>query len=195
VLLLTFHGMGGDERQFHGLAQRLLPRAHVVSPRGGVWEEGVGNRYFRRAGMGRYDMADLGRRTDEMADLIAAERARTGAARTLAFGFSNGANILASVLMSRPEAVDAAALLHPLMPFEPPAQPGLAGTAILLTAGRADPICPAPETERLLAWFRGQGAAVEEVWHPGGHGIEPVEVEALARFLVAHSAEKAHSVT
>ena len=40
-LLFTFHGTGGDESQFHGLGEQILPDAHVVSPRGDV-EEGPG---------------------------------------------------------------------------------------------------------------------------------------------------------
>ena len=50
-LIFTFHGTGGDEHQFHGLASQLVPGAHVVSPRGDVSEMGA-NRYFRRTGEG-----------------------------------------------------------------------------------------------------------------------------------------------
>ena len=66
-LLLTFHGTGGDEGQFHGIGPRLLPGAHIVSPRGEVSEGGM-LRFFRRTGEGVYDMEDLGRRTAAMAD-------------------------------------------------------------------------------------------------------------------------------
>jgi len=61
TLAFTFHGTGGDESQFHGLAEQLLPGASVVSPRGDVTEMGA-LRYFRRTGEGVYDMVDLGRR-------------------------------------------------------------------------------------------------------------------------------------
>ena len=37
-LVFAFHGTGGDENQFFGLAQQLLPDAGVVSPRGDVSE-------------------------------------------------------------------------------------------------------------------------------------------------------------
>ena len=68
-LLMTFHGTGGNEHQFHGFAERLIPGAHVVSPRGDVLEGGM-NRYFRRTGEGVYDMADLAQRRDLMARFI-----------------------------------------------------------------------------------------------------------------------------
>ncbi|NAZ37527.1 alpha/beta hydrolase [Rubellimicrobium sp. CFH 75288] len=180
-LLLTFHGTGGTERQFHAPGIRLLPGAHVVSPRGAVSENGA-LRFFRRTAEGVYDMEDLRHRTAEVADLIAAEARRTGAPRVAALGYSNGANILASVLFARPGLVGDAVLLHPLIPFEPPAA-DLAGTRVLVTAGRRDPICPAPLTERLVAALRDRGAAVEALWHEGGHEVAPAEWEAVAAFL------------
>jgi len=181
-LVLTFHGTGGDERQFHGLAEQILPGAHVISPRGDVSEAGM-NRYFRRTGEGVYDMADLSARTQAMADFVAEAKARTGAARVLGFGYSNGANILASVAMARPDLFSDLGLLHPLIPWTPDPVPALAATRILITAGRQDPICPAPMTEALIDWLTAQGARPEVLWHPGGHELIQAEVQALARFL------------
>jgi phospholipase/carboxylesterase len=182
VLALTFHGTGGDESQFHGLAEQLLPGASIVSPRGDVSEMGA-LRYFRRTGEGVYDMADLDRRTEAMAGFIRAEKARVGATRTVGLGYSNGANILSAVAFRHPELVDELVLLHPLIPWEPPAQPGIAGRRVLVTAGQRDPICPAPLTERLAKWFEAQGAKVTLNWHPGGHEIAQSEVAAIQRFL------------
>ncbi|KIQ71349.1 alpha/beta hydrolase [Wenxinia marina] len=122
-LFLTFHGTGGTERQFHGLAGQLRPGAHVVSPRGDVSESGA-LRYFRRTAEGVYDTDDLGRRTEAMADFIAAERAAAGADRVIGLGYSNGANILASVAFARPELVDDLILFHPLIPVRPAAGAG-----------------------------------------------------------------------
>ena len=45
----------------------------------------------------------------------------------LGLGYSNGANILASVLFATPDLFDAAVLMHPLIPFEPEVKGGLAG--------------------------------------------------------------------
>jgi phospholipase/carboxylesterase len=181
-LLLTFHGTGGDERQFHGIAPQLLPGAHVVSPRGEVDEGGM-LRFFRRKAEGVYDMEDLARRTAAMGDFVAAETARTGAARVVGLGYSNGANILASVLAARPELFADAVLLHPLIPFTPPDAPGLLGRRVLITAGQRDPICPPPLTMRLSDWLETQGARVTLHWHGGGHEIASSEWEAAQAFL------------
>lgn len=180
-LVLTFHGTGGTEDQFHGAALDLWPGAHVVSPRGDV-SEGGALRYFRRTGEGVYDMADLAHRTEAMAAFIAAEKARTGAPRIIGLGYSNGANILASVSFAAPGLVDTLLLLHPLIPFTPAPAPGLSGRQVLITAGQRDPICPAPLTHGLADWYGAQGADVTLHWHPGGHEIATDEVAAIRTF-------------
>lgn len=182
TLLLTFHGTGGSERQFHDLGSRLLPGAHVVSPRGEVSERGA-LRFFRRTAEGVYDMEDLRARTGAMAEFVAAEAARAGAARVVGLGYSNGANILASVLLARPELLAEAVLLHPLIPFAPEPRPGLKGRRVLVTAGRRDPICPPALTQRLADWLEGQGAEVRLRWHEGGHEIAPGEWQEVQAFL------------
>lgn len=184
-LLFTFHGTGGDENQFLGLARELLPTATVVSPRGDVSEHGSA-RFFRRTGEGVYDMADLARATDKMAEFVRthAEAARPSA--VLGLGYSNGANILASVVFADPTLFDAAALMHPLIPFEP-AMNDLAGKLVLVTAGRRDPICPPELTTRLMAHLRERGADGTVEWHEGGHEVRENEIEAVRHFLAATS--------
>jgi phospholipase/carboxylesterase len=176
-LVLTFHGTGGDERQFHGFAVETWPGAHVVSPRGDV-SEGGALRYFRRTGEGVYDMDDLARRTAAMSEFIAGEVARTGASEVWGMGYSNGANILASVSFARPGLVGRLILLHPLIPFAP-TESDMGGTKVLITAGRRDPICPPALSQRLADWYGARGADVRLDWHPGGHEIAASEVAAI----------------
>ncbi|MFN7004508.1 MAG: alpha/beta hydrolase [Roseinatronobacter sp.] len=183
-LLLTFHGTGGTEHQFHGFAERLIPGAHIVSPRGDVLEGGM-NRYFRRTGEGVYDMADLANRRDRMARFIETQKARTGADQIAALGYSNGANILMAVALEYPDLVDRMALMHPLIPWSPEPQPGLAGRHILITAGQRDPICPAPQTQALADYLMAQAAHVQVEWHAGGHEITQGEVQAVTDFMAA----------
>lgn len=186
-LLLLLHGTGGDENDLIDLGKQLMPNARLISPRGDVSEAGA-PRFFRRLGMGVYDMADLERATLKMADFIAERLAETGPPRVAALGYSNGANILAAVLFQRPELIERAVLMHPLIPFDPPPQPNLAGRQILITAGRRDPIAPAELTDRLDAYLRQQGAQSEIFWHEGGHEIRRAELESARIFLRAGSA-------
>lgn len=183
-LVFTFHGTGGNEHQFFGLVGQILPRAGIVSPRGDVSEYGA-NRFFRRTGEGVYDMRDLGERTVAMAGFVRAHREANPGAPVYGLGYSNGANILASVLFETSGLFDRAVLMHPLIPFQPPANPALKDLPVLMTAGTRDPICPLPLTQALDGYFRGQGAAVELALHEGGHEIRQEELGRIAAFLAA----------
>ena len=179
-LLFLFHGTGGDEHQFIDLGRQLLAAARLVAPRGDV-SEGGALRYFKRTGEGRYDMADLGRAIDKLAEFVAAER--RSASQMIALGYSNGANIIAATQFAHPELFDTVVLLHPLIPFVPPAAQALVGKAVLITAGRNDPICPPAATEALAAYYTAQGSVVTLVWHAGGHELKNEEIQAVASFL------------
>lgn len=183
-LIFAFHGTGGDETQFFDLAQQILPGAGVISPRGDVSEHGAA-RFFRRTGEGVYDMQDLAQRTAAMARFIAAQKALYPDSATYGFGYSNGANILASVAMAQPDLFARIGLLHPLIPWTPAPTPALAGCRVLITAGKRDPICPWPLTTGLIEWFSAQGATVTPVAHDGGHEVRPQELSALQTLLSA----------
>ena len=117
-LVFAFHGTGGDEHQFFDLVRQIHPGAGIVSPRGDVSEGGAA-RYFRRTGEGVYDMEDLAGRTARMAAFVAGHKAAHPGVPVYGFGYSNGANILASVVMARSDLFDRVGLLHPLIPWQP----------------------------------------------------------------------------
>jgi phospholipase/carboxylesterase len=189
-LLFVFHGTGADEDQLLSLGRDLAPQATIVSPRGDVSEDGAA-RSFRRTGEGVYDMDDLARATDKMVGFVKAHVEASKPVSVLGLGYSNGANILASVVVAAPSLFDAAVLMHPLIPFEPEVKGSLAGRRILVTAGRRDPICPPNLTARLEACLRADGADVTVEWHDGGHEVQSNEIEAARRFLSATPAEGA----
>jgi phospholipase/carboxylesterase len=161
----------------------LLPGARRIAPRGDV-SEGGALRYFRRTGEGVYDMADLGRRTEAMADFVRIELGERRPSRVIGLGYSNGANILASVQFGAHDLFDATILMHPLIPFTPP-DAGFAERRVLITAGRRDPIAPASATEALARYFETNGAATTLFWHEGGHELRQEELLATRDFLQA----------
>ena len=183
-LVFALHGTGGDEHQFFGLAQEILQEAGIVSPRGDVSERGAA-RFFQRTSEGVYDMADLARRTEAMAGFVQAHQEANPDSPVYGFGYSNGANILASVVLKHPGLFERIGLLHPLIPWEPDPDPRLAGLKLLITAGQNDPICPWPMSERLIQFFETQGSDVTTTIHSGGHGLLEPELTELARLLTA----------
>jgi phospholipase/carboxylesterase len=185
-LLFLFHGTGGDETDLIDLGRQLMPDAHLIAPRGDV-SEGGALRFFRRTAEGVYDMADFARATKKMTGFVTERVVAIGPSSVAALGYSNGANILASLLFSSPGTIDRAVLMHPLIPFAPAPQPALKGRQILITAGRRDPIAPAALTEGLAAYFTAQAAHANLVWHDGGHELRQPELIAARKFLTEKS--------
>ncbi len=184
VSLLLLHGTGGDEHDLVPLGRLLLPGAGMLAPRGDVLERGM-PRFFRRVREGVFDQDDLRARTAALADWVklACERYAIDPTRLVACGFSNGANIAASVMLTRAHAFAGAMLLSPMVPFEPPAPPALDGVPVFIGAGRDDRIAPAAGAERLGELLRAGGADVRVFVGPGGHGITPHELSAARRWI------------
>lgn len=175
LTVLALHGTGGDERDLLPLAARVAPGAAVISPRGRVLEQGM-PRFFRRLAEGVFDLADLAVRTRDLARFIDAATTAYARDRTrvVAVGFSNGANIAASLLLQHPTAFAGAALLRPMVPFEPdalPSPPSGPPARVLVAAGRADPIVPAEQPERLGVLLRAVGCTVDVRWAAVGHQL------------------------
>jgi len=185
--LLLLHGTGGNEDDLLPLGERLLAGAARLSPRGQVLERGM-PRFFRRIAEGVFDLDDLRRRTDELADFVTAARAEYGlASPPLAVGFSNGANIAAALLLLRPGTLGGALLLRPMVPLVPNPLPALAGVPVQINAGVADPIVTPEQSEALADLLRRAGAKVSLDWIKVGHTLSPADLEIGERFLAGLS--------
>lgn len=180
--LLLLHGTGGDERDLLPLGRAVAPGSSLLSPRGKVLE-GAAPRFFRRLAEGVFDEQDLIRRTHELADFIGEARARYDLPAPIAVGFSNGANIAASLLLLRPEALAGAALLRAMPTLREPPRPDLTGKPVLLLSGSLDPIVPAAESDGLATLLREAGASVEYRSLPSGHGLAQADIALLKDWL------------
>jgi phospholipase/carboxylesterase len=184
--LLLLHGTGGNEGDLIPIGTTLAPGAALLSPRGQVLERGA-PRFFRRLAEGIFDLDDLAVRTEALADFIEAAAAEyeLDASRVIAVGYSNGANIAASVLLRRPSVLAGAILFRAMVPFEPDAPPDLSGVAVLIGSGQHDPIVPRAQPERLRDLLSTAGAAVEMYWYAGGHELADHDLQAARRWLNA----------
>jgi len=184
LVLLMLHGTGGNERDLLPLGHALAPGAALLSPRGQVSEHGQ-PRFFRRLAEGVFDLEDLHRRTDDLKAFVSemAETHAFGGIPVVAVGFSNGANIAGSLLLSYPDLLAGAVLLRPMVPFVPESAPDLSGVQVFVGSGTADPLVEVEETERWVTMLRDAGAEVELYWHSGGHGLGQDDVEQAQRWL------------
>ena len=184
--LLLLHGTGGDERDLLPLARMLDPSAGVLAPRGKVLENGM-PRFFRRIAEGVFDIEDVKRRANELADFLAAAATHYGfgGEGLIAAGFSNGANIAGATLLLRPEALGGAILFRAMVPLMPERMPVLPATPVFLSNGRQDPLVAPSDTEQLAALLRKAGAHVTVAWQPGGHQLTQPDVEQARDWLSA----------
>src|SRR5437879_4868471 len=182
--LLLLHGTGGNEEDMIPLGQQIAPEVAILSPRGKVLENGM-PRFFRRLAEGFFDEEDLKRRTHELADFVgaAAQHYEFAADKIVAVGYSNGANIAASLLLLRPETLRTAILFRAMVPLVPEKLPDLSSARVWIGAGNQDPIIPTSETQRLVELLRRARAEVTIRFVNAGHGLTNAEVETASLWL------------
>jgi phospholipase/carboxylesterase len=182
--LLLLHGTGGDENDLVPLGRELALGAALLSPRGKVSEYGAA-RFFRRLAEGVFDHEDLVFRTHELAGFVetAAEEYGFDQLRLVAVGYSNGANIAASLMLLHPGLLRAAVLFRAMVPFEPEVTPDLSGMPVFLAAGRMDRMISPENTERLAEILREARADVDLRWRNTGHALTYEEVAEAKEWL------------
>ena len=187
--LLLLHGTGGNEDDLIPFGQMLSPSASLLSPRGKILENGM-PRFFKRLSEGVFDMDDLKFRTKELANFIkeASIAYNFDLNKMIVVGFSNGANIAASLLLSNPEIIKDAILFRAMVPFTPESPPNLSGKEILLSAGVFDPIVSKNQTESLLNILQKSNAIVTLKWQQSGHNLTENDILVSKEWL----SEKIH---
>ena len=181
VTLLLLHGTGGDENDLLSLGSELWPGAALLGVRGKVLENGM-PRFFRRIREGVFDVEDLKFRTDELAEFIkaASKQYDFSTERLIAVGYSNGANIAASLILTHPHYLAAVVLFRVMVPFTPEIIRNFRNLPVFIGAGARDPIVPRGQPEQLEGIFESGGADVTLFWHRGGHELGEDDVEAAA---------------
>jgi predicted esterase len=182
--LLLLHGTGGDGDSLLQLGHTLYPRAALLSPTGKV-REGQARRFFRRLSEGVFDHEDLVTRTHELATFVRAAVAayRLDPRRVIAVGYSNGANIAASLLLGGEDVLTGAVLFRPVAPYSPEKSPDLRDVAVLICAGVQDRLAPPAGAELLTGLLTAAGARVEVHQEPTGHELTMGDIHYAAAWL------------
>ena len=179
--LLLLHGTGGTEEDLLPLAEQIDTNANILSVRGNIEENGM-PRYFKRLREGVFDEEDLIFRTNELHDFInqSAEEYGFDRSNVIAIGYSNGANIAASLLFHFDHPLQGAILHHPMVPRRETELPDAKGINVFIAAGKQDPICSPEESEELQTLLSQAGAETTLHWESGGHQLTIEEVKAAA---------------
>ena len=181
-VLLLLHGTGGDEHDLVEIGRTVAPGWSLLGVRGKVSENGA-NRYFRRFAEGVFDEKDLAERTAELASWLAEPNHPWHAKPLVAFGYSNGANMAASLLLTGTGTLAGAVMLRPMVPSSPIPGLDLYGIKTQVQVGSADQICPPEDGARLVTLLQQAGAEATLLTFDSGHNLTQADILAAQHFL------------
>jgi len=183
-LFVLFHGTGGDENDLVPLAKKLSSDCSILSIRGNVQEHGM-NRYFRRHSMGVFDLDDMAFRTKEIYDFLQMISVfhRFDIKNAIGIGYSNGANLLSSLLFTYGPMMKAAIVHHGMVPRKDLPPHNFHSFPILILAGRNDPLVSIQETLDLESMYKNQNGQPTVKWFDSGHRLIMDEINEAKRWL------------
>jgi len=180
--LVLLHGTGGDETDLMPLAHRAAPQATLLGLRGRSTEDGT-RRWFRALGPMIFDQKDIRFESGALEAFFEEARGAYGLEpeRTIALGYSNGANLLGAAMMLHPAMVRRAVLLRPAMVLDAAPEANLGGVRVLVVLGEKDAF--RPRGEALAEALSQAGAEVSVRVVAGGHELGPEDAPTLADWL------------
>lgn len=184
-VIVLLHGSGGNETSLLPIAAKAAPRATLLALRGRAIEEGT-PRWFRRFSANKFDQADIRAEAEALAAFItgAVDAYRLDLARTIFLGHSNGANMLAAMMLLHPHLIRQAALLRAAMVLEQPPAADLSDVDALIVEGDVDVFSNfGPDLADML---RDSGATVDARNIASGHGIDDADITILRNWLGTH---------
>lgn len=186
-VFLLLHGTGGNESSLFDVGEYIDEKASILSVRGNVSENGM-PRFFRRIAEGVFDEKDLLYRTEELNKFLddAAKIYSFNRENIVVIGYSNGANIAASLLLLFPNSIKAAMLHHPMVPIRDIEKISLIDKQIFIGAGKNDSICSPEETRELEEMLKERGASVFLHWENNGHRLTKSELAAAKKWYEKH---------
>lgn len=160
--LVMLHGTGADEKDLLNLAQQIDSKANILSLRGKENENGM-LRFFKRYDDGTFDIDDIKKRSKEITEFLrkAIDEYKLNLDLVILCGFSNGANMVASMLLLGDYTPKAAILLRPTLPLEEEHKIDLQNTKIFIASGKQDSYSTEEKLNRLVDLYTKSGAKVE----------------------------------
>lgn len=170
--LLLLHGTGGNENDLINIGKIIDPEANILSPRGNINESGY-YRFFKRYGMGKYDIDSLEEETKALKDFIeeTAETYNFNVNQVIAVGFSNGANIAQSLLQLYGKIIAGAILFSPSYLQPEVAFKSLDHLPVFLSMSAVDPYSPFELSKKLEHDLKETKANLYTCWHDEGHRL------------------------
>jgi len=176
-LLIVLHGTGGDETSMIPLAEYIDENSSILSIRGNVNENGM-FRYFTRLRPGVFDIENLKDETKKLKKFIDDFLRENDflPENTSVLGYSNGANILGSLLYHYGKIFRKSIMMHPMVPIRNHPVVDQHSQKILITAGKNDPLVSIDETKELFEILKSCKASVTIKLYSNGHSLSDDEL-------------------
>jgi phospholipase/carboxylesterase len=184
---LLLHGRGADEHDLFSFADALDERLVVVSPRAPLPLMG-GHMWYEIGAAGRSQHAGLHESLAALAALLdeMVEQDAVDPRRLFILGFSQGAAMAGSLLLTAPERVAGAMLLSGYIPIDAGLDlhpEALGGKPVFVAHGTQDSVIPVQVGRMTRDYLQQSGAAVTFREYPTGHGIGARELEDVLAWL------------
>lgn len=183
--MVLLHGSGVDETTMAPFGAEIAPEAALIAVRGRVPQED-GWRWFERITPTRFGQQSIKTEASAFADFIPKLSKAHGLdlSRTIFLGYSNGANLISSIMLLHPGLIGRAVLLRamPVLDEVPPTD--LSAARILVISGAAD-MTYGPFAQPLVALLSGHGAEVEAHTVSAGHEFGAGDVKVIRDWMAA----------
>ena len=158
--------------------------SNILALRGDVKENGM-NRFFKRFSNGEFDYNDLIIRTNSLVEFLTdlSEKYNFNKNKLIGLGYSNGANMLASLILNIPNSINKAILLHPANVNTSENVKDLSNVNVFISIGKNDPIINPENAETLVNNLKMMNANVELVYTDHGHRITETEIIKVKNWL------------
>lgn len=168
--LIMLHGTGGNEEQMLSLANLIDKDANILSIRGNVVENGM-NRFFKRDGIGLYDIENYKFETNNLIEAITnfSKEYKFNLEYATIVGFSNGANIALGIIQTNP-VINNFILYSPDYINKEEGFNNLEGKNIYISTAENDPYVNFENMETLINRLNDKHANVK-VLKTSGHQI------------------------
>jgi phospholipase/carboxylesterase len=181
--VFLLHGSGVDETTLIPLARKIAPDVTLVAARGRIPQDD-GFRWFERITPTSFEQASIRDETAAYAEFAVevSECYGLDLQRATFLGYSNGANVVSTLLLLHPGLVRRAALLRAMPVLDNSPMVDLRATRVLIVAGAADqtygPFAPA-----LVTLFSERHAEVDARIVASGHEFGDADAAIVRQWL------------
>ena len=182
-VIILLHGSGGDETTLFSFARPIWPQATLVGIRGRIVQNGE-TRWFKKITPTKFDQKDAVDEAEAFVKFLTdlGEEDQYDLSRATFVGYSNGANLLAVIMMRHPELVRRAVLLRSMPVLDTYPHTNLSKTNALIISGKKDSLY-SPFQPALSAMLTENGAKVDTEIVDSDHMIGEKDREMIVKWL------------